>query len=390
MTTTTTALADSVKPLYIADYLLAAQPRLFWQQMNWVFEEMGAKRGSSMNFPIYENLAPSTSTLAETGDVAVVDLADTEFSASFAEYGNVVTMTERLAATAYTDVEQGIAQAVGYNLAESLDLISRPFYCKGANVLLARGVARSGMTSADKMTYNLLNRLTTFAAARKMPAFDDGFWVTIAHPNVIYDLLQDPTVQAALIQNRGDSIWNGEIGSLSRVRIVEASNGKVHYGAGTSTATTTVSGAHAAGATTLNVASGAGIANGDYITIGSIETNSTQEFLTTEQVLVTAGGGTGALTILGEGNAQGNTGLQYAHANAEAVTLAPNCYSVPLIGPKSVMQGASDHTGPLGEIRFTGPFDNLGRLYNVGWYGIWAFGIVSEKWLFRLETSGTY
>lgn len=389
MTTTTSALSDSVKPLYIADYLLAAQPRLFWQQLNWVFEEMGAKRGSSMNFPIYENLAPAISTLSETGDVAVVDLADTEVSMTFAEYGNVVTMTEKLSATAYTDVEAGLAQAVGYNLAESLDIISRAKYCAGANVLLARGATRASMTAADKLTYNLLNRLTTFARARRVPSFEDGFYVTILHPNGIYDLLQDPTVQAALIENRGDAIWNGEIGSLSSVRILSADNGRVHYGAGTSIASTTVSGAHTAGATTLAVASATGLAVGDFLTVGALETSSSVTGTTTEQVQITAISGTD-LTVLGEGNTQANTGLKFAHSNGEAVTLAPNVYSIPLVGPKSVAQGASDHTGPLGEIRFTGPFDNLGRLYNVGWYGIWAFTVVSEKWLFRLETSGTY
>ncbi len=389
MTTTTSALNDSVKPLYIADYLLAAQPRLFWQQMAWVFEEMGAKRGSSMNFPIYENLAPATSTLAETGDVAVVDLADTEVAMTFAEYGTVVTMTERLAATAYTDVEAGIAQAVGYNLAESLDIITRAFFIKGANALYARGATRASMTSADKLTYPLMNRLTTFARARKMPSFEDGFYVSIIHPNAIYDLLQDPTVQAALIENRGDAIWNGEIGSLASVRLVQAANGKVHYGAGTSIASTTLNGATAAGDTSATLTSATGFSIGDMVTFGTLETTAGTEQLITEQALVTNIAGA-VLTLLGEGNSQSNTGLAYAHGNGAAVTLAPNIYDIPLIGPKSVAQGASDHTGPLGEIRFTGPFDNLGRLYNVGWYGIWAFTIVSEKWLFRLETSGTY
>lgn len=389
--TRTTELADSVKPLYVADYLLAAQPRLYWQQLAWQFDQMGARRGNSVNFPIYESMTPATSTIAEDTDITPVTVADTEFSMTFGEYANGVTTTEFLSATAYTDTEKAIAQLVGYNLAESLDLIIRPLFCQGAHVIYANGATRTGMTKADKISYGFLTRAIQFARGRNVPAFDDGFYLTIAHPNLIYDLQQDPVIQNAFVHNAVERMWNGEVGSIQGLRIISASNGRVFYGVGSTSdtqASTTLNGGVSAGATSVTVTSATGLDIGDYITIGSLETGAT-EFSTTEQVQITAVAGA-VLTIVGEGNSQSNAGLKFAHSNGAVVVEAPNVYALPIVGPQSVAQASSDHTGPLGELRFTGPFDVLGRQANISWYGIWAFGRVSEKWLLRLECSGTY
>ncbi len=389
---TVSNLANNVAPLYTSDYLLAAQPRLYWQQMAWVWDSMGSKRGDSIKFPFIENMDPVVSTLNEVTDVANADMNDSLVTMTFAEYGNVVTVTEKLSALSYTEAERGIAENVGYNLAESLDLIIRPYYNQGSHVLYAGPVAtRAGLTRSDKVSFQQLARLISFARGRRVPQFDDGFYCTIVHPNVVFDLLQDPAIQNAMVHNAVDRIWNGEVGSIVGLRIIQAPNGRAFLGAGTvDTAATTMNdaGGTAAGETAVTVTSAAGLSVGDVITVGAVESGST-EFLVTEQVTITAIAGND-LTIVGEGNTQSNAGFRYAHADGVAVRLAPTVYSIPLIGPQSVGQAASDHTGPLGEMRFTGPFDKLGRLYHVGWYGIWAFARISEKWNLRLEATATY
>ncbi|QDP50130.1 MAG: hypothetical protein Unbinned4311contig1001_20 [Prokaryotic dsDNA virus sp.] len=42
------------------------------------------------------------------------------------------------------------------------------------------------------------------------------------------------------------------------------------------------------------------------------------------------------------------------------------------------------------EIRVTGPFDNLGREYNVGWYGVFQYDVVDGNALCRLHSSSSY
>jgi N4-gp56 family major capsid protein len=360
--TTTTQLADSVKPLYVADYLLSADPRIFWQQLLWKFEEMGAKRGDSIRFPIYESIAPVTSTISEDTDVESVSFEDSEVAITFGEYGMTVTTTERLNALAYTETDRVAAQNVGRNLAESLDLISRKQFCQGSYKILARGATRASIRREDVATYAFLSRMVSYARSRRMPSFEDGFYATIVHPNVAHDLLNGSVLQNAMIQNSVERLWNGELGSWSGVRIIVADNGRVFYGAGVSEVATTVND-------------------------GALAAGDTEQPITEQVEIVSIAGAD--LTIRGEGTTQGNTGFKYAHANGVAVTKAPNVYAIPLVGPQSIAQASSSNTGHMGQIRFTGPFDKLGRKYHVGWYGIWGFTRVSEKWVLRGEVASS-
>jgi N4-gp56 family major capsid protein len=386
--TTTTQLADSVKPLYVADYLLSADPRIFWQQLLWKFEEMGAKRGDSIRFPIYESIAPVTSTISEDTDVESVSFEDSEVAITFGEYGMTVTTTERLNALAYTETDRVAAQNVGRNLAESLDLISRKQFCQGSYKILARGATRASIRREDVATYAFLSRMVSYARSRRMPSFEDGFYATIVHPNVAHDLLNGSVLQNAMIQNSVERLWNGELGSWSGVRIIVADNGRVFYGAGVSEVATTVNDATvAAGDTVFTVTSATGLAAGDTITVGTLESGDTEQPITEQVEIVSIAGSD--LTIRGEGTTQGNTGFKYAHANGVAVTKAPNVYAIPLVGPQSIAQASSSNTGHMGQIRFTGPFDKLGRKYHVGWYGIWGFTRVSEKWVLRGEVASS-
>ena len=42
------------------------------------------------------------------------------------------------------------------------------------------------------------------------------------------------------------------------------------------------------------------------------------------------------------------------------------------------------------ELRITGPFDNLGRAYNLGWYGCFQYDVIDGNALVRLNTSSSY
>ena len=42
------------------------------------------------------------------------------------------------------------------------------------------------------------------------------------------------------------------------------------------------------------------------------------------------------------------------------------------------------------ELRITGPFDNLGRAYNLGWYGVFQYDVIDGNALVRLNTASSY
>jgi hypothetical protein len=111
---------------------------------------------------------------------------------------------------------------------------------------------------------------------------------------------------------------------------------------------TTLTNAYNAGSTTIVVGSGANIANGDYLTIGTVETESVSPSSNLEQVRVVSGGGTTTLGIRGLGlykpdSNNKTTGLYFDHAAGEAVVEKYNVCGIPILGKNSLIEG------PLGD-----------------------------------------
>jgi N4-gp56 family major capsid protein len=408
--TGTAALSAEVKPLYDADYLLASQSMIGLDQFTDLREVMGGQRGQSVNFPILENMQPATGPLSELSDVQPVPMTASEVVVTLQEWGNAVQVTRFVKATAYPDVYEQAAQAVGNNQAESIDMILRPVFGQGTRVVLPTGVAsRAALTQTNKLTGSLMLRLTTLARGSKTPAFEDGFYGSVMHPNQHYDLLQDPILQNLGTYQKADLLFNGEIGYWQGIRFVVLASWKAFWGAGappTGAASTTLAAAAAIGdgttaATTLKVTAVTNINVGDWLVIRDATEPANVWSDTNELVQVlavgTAGAGGTGLTITAYDPGPNNSGgLRYAHASGTAVITATNTagsanvYPLVIFGPQSITKAASSETGPFGIATVTGPFDVLGRFVNHGWYLIGGWARTTERWLWRLETGGTY
>jgi N4-gp56 family major capsid protein len=408
--TGTSALAAEVKPLYDADYLLASQSMIGLDQFTDLREVMGGQRGQSVNFPILENMQPATAALSELSDVQPVPMSASEVVVSLLEYGNAVQVTRFVKATAYPDVYEQAAQAVGNNQAESIDMILRPVFGQGTRVMLPSGVtSRAALAATNKLTGALMLRLTTLARGSKTPSFEDGFYGAVMHPNMHYDLLQDSVLQNLGAYQKADLLFNGEIGFWQGIRFVVLSNWKAFYGAGAappSAAATTLAAAAAIGdgttaPTTLKVTAVTNINIGDWLVVrdaaepGNVWSD-TNELVQVTSVGTAGAGGTGIGVTAYDPGPNNSGGLRYAHASGTAVITASNVggsanvYPLAIFGPQSITKAASSETGPYGVATVTGPFDVLGRFVNHGWYMIGGWGRTTERWLWRLETGGTY
>lgn len=397
--TGTSALSNEVKPLYQADYLIAAQTMTGLDQFTDLRTVMGGERGSSVNFPILENLQPQSTALSELGDVNPVQMSASEVVITLYEWGNAVQVTRFVKATAYPDVYKQAAQAVGYNQAESIDWILRPYYGQGTRVVYPSGVsARTSLTQAYKLTSNSLLRLTTLARGTRTPTFEDGSYVSIIHPNTQYDLLTDTVVQGMMQYQRADMLFNGELGTWQGIRFVQLAGWKVFWGQGAApsgNAATTLNGAIAIGASSIVVASASNINIGDQLVIqDAAETGNTWSD-TNEAVWVTSVSGT-TIGITAQDPGPNNAGgTRFAHASGTTVLTAwnangsANAYMVPIVGPQSITKAASSETGAFGVATVTGPFDVLGRFLNHGWYQISGWQRTTDRWLTRLEVGGS-
>lgn len=401
-TTTTSVFADSVATAYQKDYLSTfIKNRVWFDMVDWLDPIGGDMKGATLQSPVIEALAPATTALTDGTDVTPETMADSALSLTAYEYGNAVQTTKMLSTVAYTDVHKGAAMAVGQNQARSLDLVIREAAVAGTLVEYG-GAATSRLTldaSADVITYDFMVRLAGLAAGLNIPPFDDGTYAAIVHP-LTYAAIQGLTEWKAvgeysdpkliyLGRSNAGTGWRfkGEMGQIAGIRIIQHPYGKLFLSGGTPLqAATDVDGATAAGDTTLNVTSASGITVGNYITVGTLES------ATAEQVLVTAVS-TNELTVRGAGNAIGNFGMKYAHADGVAVTEAPNVGAIPVFGPSSIRgRFASDpgKNGRSGQNYANTPIPE--RKLNHYWYWIGGFGIV-DKFVLRGEvalTSGIY
>jgi N4-gp56 family major capsid protein len=404
--TSTSVLSEEVRPLYDQDYLMAAVSMTGLDQFTDLRQAVqNGQRGNSVEVPILEQMPPQPNTLSEVSDVTPQQMVASKFVVTLAEYGNAVQVTRFLKTVAYPDVYQQAAEACGQNQAESIDFVLRPIFGSGQRVMYPGGITgRTGLSETNKMTSALIQRAVTLARLTKTPSFEDGFYASVLHPNVHYDLLQDSLLTNLGTYQREELLFNNEIGVWGGLRFCTMANWKAFWGVGASStfaaaASTTLASPITPGENQIVVAAATNIAIGDWIAIQDGQETGNTWSDTNESGLVTNIVST-TLTVQfadpGPDTATKSMGCRYAHAAGTVVKSAvrsdgsTNVYPVPIFGPQSVTKLASDETGPFGLAITSGPFDILQRFINHGWWLIAGWGRTTERWIMRLEVGGTY
>ncbi len=396
--TGTSALAAEIKPLYDADFYMASQMRVYFDQFCDLKMVMNGQRGSSYNFPILESLQPSAGVLDELSDVVAQQMRANEIVVTLQEYGGAVEVTKFAVATSYADVYKQAAYANGYQLAESFDLVVRAVAGQGSRQFFvgnrtARSQIDGRVVAADRVSAAFIERLALLARTSGMPLYEDGSVCAVVHPFVLYDLLQDSGVRLMAQYQHPEILFNGEMAYWGGVRFIAAQNAKVFYGAGappTSGAlSTTLAQAANVGDTTLILTSAANAAVGKWLAIRDGQEPGNTWFDTNELFFVTGVSGnqvTGFALNPGPGD---GGGLRYAHPSGTSVVDNACVFPIVLLGPNSILKVASDLTGPYGETVITGPFDRLGRFLTFGWYAIVGYARCRNSWLLRGEVGSS-
>ena len=391
--TGTVALTNQVKTRYDADFYLASQSMVYWDQFPDIKEAPNGLRGQTHEFIIGDSLQPTTTPLDELTDVSTQSMRSAAVSITLQEYGGALELTKFLAATSYVDVYEQAAKLNGYSLAETFDLLARAVFGQGGRQFFPAGVtARSGVngvtTASHRATAAQLQKFGMFARNWGMPLYEDGSCSTVIHPFPYYDLLQDPTIQAMSQLQRPEILFNGELGYYAGIRMIVAPSAKAFYGAGgaqASAVATTLNGAVAVGDSTMVVASATNISVGQWLAVvDTVETGNTWAD-TNELGLVTGVSGTTiTMAMLQPGPGDGG-GFRYAHSSGKTVSNAAVVFPMVMFGPNSVCKAYSSFTGPYGESVVSGPFDRLGRFLTFGWYAIIGYARTRTGWLLRPE-----
>ncbi len=341
----------------------------------------------SFNFPAYGEVPPTSTPLPEMSDVTPEGIFDFNYTVTPYEYGRAFAVSQLARYQSRTTLQDKLARIAAQDRVNSIDrLIRRKVYGHGSDVptntyLNSANSTMATMVSTDVISWDFLTELVLQAKSLGIEPMDGSNFVAVIHP-----LLEKGIKNMADYKNVGqynvpDIFYKGEVGMVAGIRFIVSPQAKVFWGAGPATAlagSTTLTNAYNAGSTTIVIGSGANIANGDYLTIGTVETESVSPSANLEQVRVVSGGGTTTLVIRGLGtykpdSNQKTSGLYFDHAAGEAVVEKYNVCGIPILGKNSLIGVHGARTGRYGQSGFKTGLDILDRFGYVWWY--WYGGV---------------
>lgn len=229
--TTSSGLTDEMKVFY-SDYLIDnAIPKL-------VHDQFGQKHpipkngGKTIEFRKYSPLPKLTTPISEgvTPDGQSLNMSTVE--ATVAQYGGYITLSDVLLLTA---IDNNLVQAtklLGAQAGATLDTITREVLNGGTNVIFSGGKeARAALDGTCLLTVDDVKKAVRLLKSQNAEKIN-GDWVGIIHPDIAYDLTNDPAWKDVKTYSDPQDIYEGEIGKIFGVRFVETTEAKIWAGAG--------------------------------------------------------------------------------------------------------------------------------------------------------------
>ena len=235
-TTASDGLSAEMRVFY-SDYLIDnAQPKL-------VHDQFGQKHpipkngGKTIQFRRYSPLPKALTPLVEgiTPDGQKLNVSTVE--ATVRQYGRYIEMSDMLILTA---IDNNIVQAtklLGNQAGSTLDTITREVLNGGTNVQYGQGEvsSRDMLTGGNEegnnyLTVDAVRRAARYLKTQNAERIGDSY-VAIIHPDVAYDLMNDPMWQNVKTYCDPKDMYEGEIGKIAGVRFVETTEAKIFRGA---------------------------------------------------------------------------------------------------------------------------------------------------------------
>ena len=253
-TTTSSGMTAEIKTFFSKYLIDNAKPAL-------VYDQFGQKHnipkngGKTIEFRKYSPLPKATTPLTEGVTPAGKALTVSTVTATVKQYGDFVPLTDMLLLTA---IDNNLVQALdllGAQAGATLDTVTREILMGGTSVQYAEGqvTSRATLTAEHKLTVKAVRLAARFLKKQNAPKIDGGY-VAIIHPDIAYDIQDDPDWKEWNKYTTSDKMFQGEIGKIANVRFVETTEAKIFAKAGASNQdvyATLVLGANAYGTTNI-------------------------------------------------------------------------------------------------------------------------------------------
>jgi len=221
-----------------------------WAQIRDIPRNAGTK---VIKFRRYGNLTAATTPLTEGITPAGSQLSVTDITATVAQYGDYITVSDIVTYESEDAVLMEAAEIMGDQNGDTLDQLCRDILCAGTGVVYsgAGNVATADVAAGDVITLaNLDSTIATLKSnnARKMTRqvnASTGYntspikaaFISIIHPVIgvkVRTLAETATNWIPVEKYASQSgVMEGEIGSYHDIRFIETNNAKIKAGAGT-------------------------------------------------------------------------------------------------------------------------------------------------------------
>lgn len=239
-TTTSEGLSVEMKTFYEKALITLAGPNL-------VHDQFGQKKpipkngGKTIEFRKFSKLPKAMQPITEGVTPKGNKLQVSPVTATVDQYGDYIEQTDILELTAIDNTIVEATKELAAQAGLTLDAVVRNELNAGTNVMYAPKVAADGteteVTSRGDLDDTCKLRVKdVFKAAAELKAVNapkiGGYYVSIIHPYVAYDLMQEAGEQWLGIQKYAspENMLKGEIGALGGVRFVESTEAKIFEG----------------------------------------------------------------------------------------------------------------------------------------------------------------
>lgn len=244
--TTTTQVSAAVNNFYDRTLLKAARPLLLhtkWAQVR----DLPRNGGLTIKFRRYSLLAANTTPLNEGVTPSGAQLSVTDLTATVAQYGDYVTLTDVLQFSTFDPILTETSDTLGQQAGNSLDQICRDVIIAGSTVQYASSATSRGtVTASMKLTRQEIReavRTLQGNDARKITRMinpSTGFntspvnacFVGIVSENTLFDLKDEAGWTPVEEYASQKDVMEGEVGKVDDVRFVMTTNAKIYTALG--------------------------------------------------------------------------------------------------------------------------------------------------------------
>jgi N4-gp56 family major capsid protein len=234
--TANSQLSVEMKEFYDKTLIEMAGPELIHDQFAQK-RPIPAGNGKVIEFRQFASYEPVTTPLKEGVEPASTELSATSIKATVEQYGAFTKITDVLELTAIDNVLAEATKLHGRQAGITLDKITRnamqattrEYFCPSAAAPTTEITTRAGLKDDSVLTVDVLMQVVALLRASNAPTIN-GKYIAICHPYTCYDLMTDPLWISVHQYKNPENIYNGEVGEIAGVRIIQSSIAKIYEG----------------------------------------------------------------------------------------------------------------------------------------------------------------